>query len=287
MVEKRSIYAIILATILIIGIGVILAKHSNSSYETKQTTTSQEGPSTSEAKLNLKNIPHKAIIYDSLAREFPDPQEVSELKKLLENLGFNVTIYYGRNATLDPLVALGKYGIAIIRAHGAYNGDPNNGKPLGTYIYTGMYVTEAEAAYGVNYIKEGLREGYYAPAVIPRPGVPLEKLPKYLAVSPKFFRDVAGEMNNTIIFFTGCYGFDDYRLANILLSKGASAYIAWTGNVTWLHSDEFLLAWARDLVKTGDPLNALTLANETVGPDPQSGSIVKIVVRSSGGEAKS
>ena len=284
MDKRLATYTVILLIVIaVVGASLLLREGGGNSGKTHTATTSGGPPTgSSTTSINLSGVPHKALIYDSLAREFPDPREVSTLKKILESMGFSVTVYYGANATLDPLVGMGQYGLVIIRAHGAYNGDPSSGKPLGAYVYTGMYVIEAEAVYGVKNIEDGIRKGYYAPAVIPRPGVPLQELPKYLAVSPKFFRDIAGEMNKTIVFFTGCYGFQDDRLAKVIIDKGASAYIAWDGNVTWLHADEFLLEWARDLAHTGDPLRALEMANETVGPDPDTGAVVKIMVRSNG-----
>ncbi len=287
MNKRRITYTIILLIVIIVIItasALLLPQERGASPGNTLTTSNSEGPpaSATTASISLSGVPHRALIYDSLAREYPDPQEVSMLKKILEGIGFNVTVYYGANATLDPLVGMGQYGLVIIRAHGAYNGDPNSGKPLGAYVYTGMYVIEAEAVYGVKNIEDGIRKGYYAPAVIPRPGVPLEELPKYLSVSPKFFRDLAGEMNKTIVFFTGCYGFQDDRLAKAIIGKGASVYIAWDGNVTWLHADEFLLEWVRDLARTGDPLRALEMANETIGPDPYTGAVVRIMVRSNG-----
>ena len=281
MDKRRTAYTVILLiVVMMVGASLLLRGGGGNPGNTHRTTTSGGPPAgATTASMSLSGVPHKALIYDSLAREFPDPQEVSMLREILERMGFKVTVYYGANATLDPLVSMGQYGLVIIRAHGAYNGDPNSGRPLGAYVYTGMYVIEAEAVYGVKNIEDGIRKGYYAPAVIPRPGVPLQELPKYLAVSPKFFKDLAGEMNKTIVFFTGCFGFQDDRLAKVIISKGASAYIAWDGNVTWIHSDEFLLEWVRDLAQTGDPLRALETANQTIGPDPDTGAVVKIMVR--------
>ena len=281
--EKNKIMAIVVLVIIAIVLAAqiyITEKHGGESAPSHKTSTVTSTTSTLNPPKVV--IPKTVIIYDSLAREFPDSQRINEIKSLLEKAGYTVIVYSSRNATLDPLVALGKYGIAIIRAHGAYNGDPNSGKPLGTYVYTGLYLLEAEAIYGVENIKSGLEKGYYAPAVIPRPGVPLEKLPKYLAVSPLFFKRMAGEMNNTIVIYTGCYGFQDDKLAKAILSKGALAFIGWSGNVTWLHGDEFLVEWAKDLAQTGDPLKSIILANETVGVDPHSKAVLKMMVRNNG-----
>lgn len=268
--RRRNIaIGILVISIIIAGIAVYV--FTGGSNTTQPTTTTIRGGE----KLTIDKLEKKVLIYDPLSREFPNDQLLQNITRIFEEAGFQVTIYKGRNATLDPLVAMGQYGIVILRAHGAYNGDENSGKPLGTYVYTGLYVIEAQAIYGVESISRGLDEGLYAPAVIPREGVPASKLPKYLSVSPKFFKTMAASLNHTIIFYTGCFGMNDDRLATVLLSKGAYMYAGWDGNVTWIYSDDFLKAWVNALLEYRDPVKALTIVNDTMGPDPDTGAIIK------------
>lgn len=228
-------------------------------------------------------VVRRALVYDSLSTEYPNDEFIDEVVSLLESHGVEVDVVRGVNATLDPLVAMGRYDLVILRAHGAYNGDPNSGKPLGAYIYTGLTLPLALALYD-GFLEDGLREGLFATAVIPRPGVPVEDLPKYIAVSPLFVREEVGRMNWTIVFFTGCYGFNDERLAEAFLARGAGFYASWRGNVTWVHSDEFVLAFVEGLASNGwDPVAAFEYANQTIGPDPATGAVALYVVRGVGG----
>lgn len=225
--------------------------------------------------------PMRAMVYDSLYREYPNDPLLRNITETLRSAGYRVDVYVGVNATLDPLVVLNRYGLVIIRAHGAYNGDPGSGRPLGAYIYTGLHYGEAEALYG-DYLDGALKDGDLALGVIPPPGQTiteelLEKLPKYVTVSPQFFEKQLGRLPGTVIVFAGCYGLDDDRLAEVFISKGASAFISWKGNITWTHMDRALRVLAAALARGEDPSAALNLAMSVVGPDPVTHSMLGLV----------
>ncbi len=217
-----------------------------------------------------------ALIYDSLSTEFPNDNLIANLTETLESHGVRVTVVRGYNATLDWLVAMGRYDLVIIRAHGAYNGDPDSGKPLGPYIYTGMTDGLAYALYD-GLIDEGLRKGYFAFGVIPVPGVPLEDLTRYLTVSPLYVREQVGRMNGTIVVYSGCYGFTDDRLAEAFISRGASYFIGWDGNVTLTFSDYALEEIVSSLASHEWNVEAaLTAINKTISRDPATGAVLKV-----------
>lgn len=241
--------------------------------------TTYTGTQFQPRKITLGDLPRRVLVYDSLYREYPNDTLLEVVVERLREAGFQVDVYKARNATLDPLVSMGQYGIVILRAHGAYNNDPNTGMPLGAYVYTGLHVSEAQAIYAVDYVLDGLKSGLFAQAVIPRAGVPLNELPKYLSVSPKFFSEAAGSMNNTVIFNTGCFGMNDDRLAGTLLSKGAYMYIGWDGNVTWTFSDYYLEKWVEVLLQYRDPVEATNIVNKTLGADPGTGAAVRYEAR--------
>ncbi len=265
----------VLASALVLAILALLAfwrPWSPGGVEAQPTTTTTSQP---------PRRPMRALIYDSLYREYPNDQLLRNLTETLRAAGYQVDVFVGVNATLDPLVMLNRYGLVVIRAHGAYNGDPGSGRPLGAYIYTGLHYGEAKALYG-NYIDQGLENGDLALGVIPPPGQPLteeliEKLPKYVTVSPQFFKKQLGELPGTIIVFAGCYGLDDERLAEVFISKGASAFISWKGNITWVHMDRALRVLTAALARGEDPSDALDLAMRTVGPDPVTHSMLGMV----------
>jgi len=265
--RRPWILAALLIIAVIVGLLLTLTQDNGAQEPTSPLTGTTRTPSGAEAP-GLEGVPRRVLIYDSLAREFPNPALVSMLVRLFESSGFQVDVYQGFNASLDPLVAISEYGVVILRAHGAYNGDPGTGKPLGAYVYTGLYYYEAQVIYD-GYVDEGVEKGYFAKATIPARG---DESPLYLAVSPLFFEENLGKLNNTIVFFTGCYGADDDRLASVFLDKGAQAFIGWKGNVTWTHADEYLMEWARALVETGDPVEAYVAADTVIGPDPYTGA---------------
>ncbi len=270
---KRRVLLASIAVITVIAAGLILVIMDNG-QEAGGVDGGVPGSGQSgvegEVLPGVDAAPRRVLIYDSLYREYPNDDLLEFLVRLFEENGFEVDVYRGINATLDPLVAIQEYGIVILRAHGAYNGDPESGKPLGAYVYTGLYVYEAQALYG-DYVNDGLREGYFAKARIMASG---EGSPLYLAVSPLFFDDQLGKLNNTIVFFTGCFGADDDRLAKVFLSHGAQVYLGWRGNVTWTHADTFLASWAERLAETGDPLEAYQYAMQKAGADPYTGAQV-------------
>jgi len=227
---------------------------------------------------------HRVLIYDSLAREYPNTTVIKVLKSMFKEYGYEVDIYIGKNATLDPLFNLDKYGIIILRAHGAYNSDPLVNKPLGSYVYTGIYIDEAIKIYGKDYIDKMLNNNMIVLGVIPPPGEKLTKelidrLPKYVVVSPLFFNKNIKELHRSIIIFTGCYGFDDDILAKIFIKKGAEAYISFKGNVTWSHGDAVLDALMRTYLATHNISRAYYSLKDKLKIDLVTGAELKILLK--------
>ena len=221
----------------------------------------------------------RALYYDSLAREYPNETLEETVVSLLEGAGYRVDVYVGANATLGPLEDIGEYDLVIIRAHGAYNGDPRSGRPLGSYVYTGLYMREAEALYGEKWVSHAIRAGLIAPAVIPPPGWngSLSGLPEYVAVSPRFFEEYLGRFQrHPIIIVDGCYGLNDERLADIFLSHGARAFIAWKGDVTLDWSDTILARTVKLLVKGYEPSGIPELLGGS-SVDPATGGRLLVV----------
>ncbi len=219
----------------------------------------------------------KALIYDSLAREYPNRRAIEYIIKLLVEAGYRVDYYCGGNATLDPLYNLGEYELVIIRAHGGFNYNPRIGWPIGEYIYTGIYYSEAVKLYGKDYM-ENLYRGYYVTVgVIPRPGYTIDQLPKYVVVSPLFFKDFIDSMKrDSIIIYTGCWGLDTDTLARIFLEKGAYAYVSFKGNVTWVFSDQVLEALVEKIASGEDIVEAYDSLDNKYKIDPLTGALLSI-----------
>ncbi|MCE4613117.1 MAG: hypothetical protein F7C07_04730 [Desulfurococcales archaeon] len=226
--------------------------------------------------------PKRALIYDSLYREYPNDKLLENVINILEGAGYEVEVYLGRNATVDPLYSLGEYDIILFRAHGAFNSEEKGQFPKGAYIYTGLYLKEANRIYG-GYPVKWIDEGLMAKGIIPPPGVrlsaeELSKLPRYLTLSPKFFEEKIGDLKEgSIVMFFGCYGMDDDSLASVFLSKGAMAYIAWEGNVTWVYMDS-VLPQVLEMIVQGE----LDSIEGSVEPDPYTGSTLRVALAAGG-----
>ncbi len=218
-----------------------------------------------------------ALLYDSLYREYPNETLIDELVSLLESNGYQVYLYQGINATLDPLVSLNKLDLIIIRAHGAYNDDPK--RPLGSYIYTGLRYEEAKTLYD-GYVDENLENGLLALAVIPPPGVELnetilETLPKYVAVSPEYIDRHLGILkNDTIVIAAGCYTSNDDILADIFLNKGAKAFIGWKGEITQSYMDRVTLELVKLLLEGRNPSDLPVLLGDMIKDPLANGTLV-------------
>ncbi len=274
--KKRSGILYIALAILVLAIVATLAYYIN-----------QAPPSHEDNSTNNTIRPLKALIYDSLAREYPNKTLIHNIVALLRSHGYEVDVYIGANATLDPLYRLGDYGLVILRAHGGFNGQITSMKPLGSYVFTGIHDSEAVELYGRSRYEKMLSENLIALGVIPPPGITVRSeegikrldLPRYVIVSPKFFNLEIKKLSHTIIIYTGCYGFDNDILARIFIDKGASAYIAFKGNVTWSHGDLVLDKLLRMYIDKQDIKEAFREVSETIGGDPYTGAELKALFR--------
>ena len=222
----------------------------------------------------------KALIYDPLYREYPNDTLVEALRGMLESHGYQVDVYLGRNATLDVFLEMGFYDIVIIRAHGGYANRSVGPYPPGGYIYTGLHVDEAVKLYGPS-IYSWIRKGILAEGVIPPPGATMEdisKLPRYVVVSPKFLESKLTVRPGSIFLFFGCYGMNTERLADIILSKGARAFVAWDGGVSVNYMDRVLPQVIRSYLEGG--LHSLLDAVNGTSPDPATGARLEVILGS-------
>ncbi len=222
----------------------------------------------------------KALIYDPLYREYPNDTLVETLRGMLESHGYQVDVYLGRNATLEVFLEMGFYDIVIIRAHGGYANRSVGPYPPGGYIYTGLHVNEAVELYGPS-IYYWIRRGVLAEGVIPPPGATVEdisRLPRYVVVSPKFLKEKLTVRPGSIFVFFGCYGMSTEELPDIVLSKGASAFIAWNGGVSVNYMDKVLPQIIESYLEGG--LNALLDAVNQTPPDPLTGAKLEVTLRS-------
>ncbi len=197
----------------------------------------------------------RALIYDPLYRDHPNETLYAVIIPLLRSSGYEVTVYAGRNATLEPLVYMDSYSLVIIRAHGAYNNKQSGIYGRGEYIFTGLLYNEAVSYYG-DTIQRLVKKGELAIGVVP-PGNSsvtenkLNKLPKQLVVSPLFIEHKTMLKKDAVIFVFSCYSMNDQTLAQVFTGKGAAGVIGWKGGVTDRYMDAVLPIVVWEYVSNG------------------------------------
>jgi hypothetical protein len=162
----------------------------------------------------------RAAIIDGLYEAYPNTTLIEVLEKLLEDYGYVVEVYLGRNATLEVFRKITSFSIVVMRVHGGYM-ETAEGYVVG--LYTG-------SPWSTRYV--GLAaKGYVAEGV---PFVPPPRGPKvFVAVLPKFFRELVdgGFREGSILIAAGCYTGLDPNLVSALCSKGLAVYIGFRDNV--------------------------------------------------------
>ncbi len=94
---------------------------------------------------------------------------------------------------------------------------------------------------------------------------------------PKFLREKLTVRPGSVFIFFGCYGMNTGELASIILSKGASAFIAWNGGVTVNYVDRVLPQIVYSYLEGG--LDKLANTINDITPDPLSGATLEITLK--------
>ena len=270
--ERARKIALLFLIVMVVSSAIAVTNH----YKGGRDQASNHYPLRSRVEVNHNMV--YALFYDPLYRECPNRTLSLIIVNTLEDYGYKVDVYEGSNATLNPLLNLGKYSLIIIRAHGGFSDNSLTNYPKGEYIFTGIYYNESLLSYGTK-IMDWIKAGYLALGIIPSvdTNISLNKLPKYIVVGPKFFEEKTTLRSNSIVFIFGCYTFEDGTLAHLLIKKGALVYIGWNGNVTVSYMDYILPYLVESYLSHG--ITGLQKAVRTVAPDPYSGSVLKIYLR--------
>lgn len=213
----------------------------------------------------------KALIADGLYEDYPNPELLEFLKKILENHGYQVDVIKGENVSLDVFRKLTSYNLIILRLHGGYaevqTAEGSNVSFIG--LFTGMYWEEGK----YDELKERLLVTKGTPLLNPEV--------KFVAALPKFFKEeVKGRFPTySVIVVASCYGLAKVDIAYALFQKGLKYYIGWGGRVTVAHMDEsvkllFKLVFEDNLSWP----KAVERVNEILGADPESGSKMHIAI---------
>jgi len=217
----------------------------------------------------------KAAIIDPLSVTQPNQTFIDDAKALLETAGFKVDVYGWRSVTVDFYSTLPSkgYKLIIFRTHSGIlmnaTGQPIPGNPV--FLFT------AEA-YDPNKYTWLLLTDQIAPAN------PWDSPKFYFAIAPKFVREsMEGRFGNTVIIIAGCHGLYSTTLATAFIDKGASMIVSWDRGVTAPYMDSAVLFLLKKLLEDATVTDAVKDTMETVGPDPNEGSVLHYYPSEKGG----
>jgi hypothetical protein len=201
----------------------------------------------------------KAALIDGLSDAGGDEGFAGSVNKTLQEAGFSVDVYQGREVTVDLLeeFACG-YRLVIFRVHSALSDDKE------------LFLFTAEPYSNVKYSQEqysGLVRKAYA----------TENSQPVFAVNWGFVkRLMTGEFNGTLVVMMGCDGTKDPLITWEFFAQGAVGYVGWNGPVLLSHSDKAILCLIQDLYVDGQSLrDAVADTNSQVGQDPVSASVLE------------
>jgi hypothetical protein len=190
-------------------------------------------------------------ILDSLYIMDPNQDFLDKANQTLSSSGFKVDIYLGGNVTVElfrRLPSLG-YKLIVLRVHTAYD-------PELVAFFTGTY---ADGEYMTEQLMGWVRIGNVTGK-------------RFYAVTPALFQISTGNamFKGSIVIVDSCFGLNGTSMAEALIEKGASAYIAWNQGVFSKYSDDATIALVENLAKGMSVKQAV----ENVPDDQDFGSIL-------------
>lgn len=250
IVQKKHVgAALIIISILILGFFAVVNPpiKENAYSPTSQPDTSQP----------------RAALVDSLYVSYPNNRFTSNLTAILNEAGFKVDVYQGREVTVDFLKTLpDDYNLLVLRMHSAVHS-----KSLGLYLFTAEpYVEE-------NHVPEQ----YFH---LVKKAYAFNESQPVFAVNWMFIkRCMTGKFNNTLVITMGCDGMLDPLMTNEFFNQGATAYIGWNGPVLPSHSNKATIQLIQNLyVRNLTLQQAVEETNQQIDPDPSSNSILKLLL---------
>jgi hypothetical protein len=213
----------------------------------------------------------KVLIADQLDLSTRNVVFTHDVGALLEQAGIRYDLVIGSNITVDffrMLPSMG-YRLILFRIHSGllYPIRPENP----TYLFTGE-------DYSSSKYEDEQMNGEVIPAQV------LITSPAYFAIGREFIeRSMNGTFPGTVIIISGCSGLSNTKLAEALLSRGASAIISWDGLVTAGHTDRAFTYFMEDFVTYGVTIEqAVQDTTAGVGADPSYNSYLTMYPESAG-----
>ena len=208
--------------------------------------------------------PKTALIIDGLSVEFNNKEFIDKITYYFKEAGYDVEIYNGTEVTVDTYRKMfsSKYRVIILRVHSA----PGDGVivPKNAIVFFTGERTRVK-----KYFTEQLI-GFVVKAKT------LTRAESFYAVTPSFIRNTPGKLENAVVIVLSCYGTLGSITIEAFMSKGATVYIGWNGEVSPEYMDKAGLYLIENLVVKR--LSVDEAVRETmleVGPDPFFGSYLE------------
>ena len=201
----------------------------------------------------------RAVIVDQLSSLRENEEFVAKVTGELEDYGFEVDLYQGRNVTVDFYRQLPTHGykLIIFRAHSGLLAE-NEETQDRTVLFTNEGYSRAK------YVAEQLDDRLVMARVD-------EDHPMVFGIPPKFISEsMKGRFDDAVVIMMGCSGLFLRDLAPAFVDKGASVYVAWNGTVELYYVDEATAYLVRQLCSGNMTVKeAVDSTMDVIGPDPE------------------
>ena len=160
-----------------------------------------------------ETIVRRAAIIDGLSEDVPNPGLISEMSRLLESAGYNVTVFNGSRVNVELFKKLPKMGfkLIIMRLHGG-----RIRQPIGLFIGSGIFAEPfSEGKYEYEYYS-----GYLLKSVAYIGGK------EYFVITPAYVSEkFQGKFPGSAIIILSCYSMWDQVLASSFIDRRASIVV--------------------------------------------------------------
>jgi len=204
----------------------------------------------------------RAAILDGLSTDHPNRTFIESTIRILGYVGYEIDVYNSKNVTLKVFKELPAkdYDLVILRVHGG-----RIRQPIGLYVGSGLFIERCDPEFH----REEVESGYLLL------GRPFLSNDTYCVAPPHYITDkLQGSFKNTLIIAMSCFTGNDDIMATAFFSRGAGAYIGFSGKISPDYADAFTVNFLRELYIEKLPLQqAFAKTKEALRSDPYYGGI--------------
>jgi len=202
-----------------------------------------------EGDVNLS----KAAIIDQLHDDLPNLYYQENVRRYLEDGGYQVDLYTTKDITVDFYKNLPSmnYEFIVIRTHSLREGSVGPSSSL----FTGEHYTEEK------YIREQLfgqvgKGVPYLPQQVEEVGWSALSNQTYFVLGSKHIDDLmSGSFPSSVIIMGGCDTLSGPLLSKSLIKRGASSVVGWDGLISASDNDKAILALLKEIFVNKEEIN--------------------------------